>query len=107
LVSLGSCFGSSITINRSSGPQGVAPAFLEAGARCVLASAFSVDDEASAIFFQRFAHLALATDGPRLDLPTAVQRARMWLRQYRAPDGSRPYASPALWSTFILLGWPE
>lgn len=106
LVSLATCRGSSNRVSIANGPTGIGSAFLEAGAHSVLVSTYPIDDEASELFFRHFASLVFAGDGPALDSATALQRTRLWLRDYRAPDGSRPYSSPAFWSAYILLGWP-
>jgi CHAT domain-containing protein/tetratricopeptide (TPR) repeat protein len=106
LVSLAACRSSCMRVSYTSGPFGIGTAFLTAGARSVLTSMVPIEDAASELFFARFAWLAFAPDGPQLDSATAVHDARLWLRDWRAPDGSRPYANPALWTTFMLLGWP-
>jgi CHAT domain-containing protein len=34
----------------------------------------------------------------------ALREARTWVRNWRAPDGSRPFAHPCYWAAFILIG---
>jgi CHAT domain-containing protein len=106
LVSLAACRSSCMRVSVTSGPYGIGTAFLMAGARSVLTSMVPIEDAASELFFERFAWLSFAPDGPHLDSATAVHDARLWLRDWRAADGSRPYTNPALWTTFMLLGWP-
>jgi CHAT domain-containing protein/tetratricopeptide (TPR) repeat protein len=106
LVSLAACRGFSHLFSIGEGPQGIGLAFFGAGARSVLLSSYSVDDVASQLFFSRYATLLFAPVDPPPDPAVALRAARLWLRDYRAPDGSHPYASPSFWSGFVLVGWP-
>jgi CHAT domain-containing protein len=36
----------------------------------------------------------------------ALRDAQQVVRHYRAPDGSQPYAHPAYWAGFTLIGGP-
>lgn len=107
LVSLAACQGFSQVLSVGDGPMGIGAACLQAGARSLLVSCFPVDDAASELFFNHYASLLFARNGPAMDAATALRAARLWLRDYRAPDGSRPYRSPAFWSGYLLVGWPD
>ena len=84
------------------GAMGLAQAFLAAGARSVLSSLWPADDGATSRLMQRF-YGNLAQGATRAE---ALREAKCWLRDWRAPDGSRPYAHPSYWAGFILLGDP-
>jgi CHAT domain-containing protein len=107
LVSLAACRGSSRVISFANGPPGIGTAFLDAGARCVLLSPYAVDDEASSMLFQHFSSLLFSHPRTRADCAAALRESRLWLRNYRTPEGSRPFASPAFWAAFVLFGWPS
>jgi len=107
LVSLAGCTGLSLRSSLADGPYGLGAAFLSAGARSLLVSTTAVDDEACKLFFERLGSLLFAPGRPRRDTATALRDARLWLRDYRAADGSQPYRNPAYWSGFVLVGWPD
>ncbi len=102
LVSLASCRSSVGHATVTDGSMGLSQAFLAAGARCVLASLWPADDGATSRLMQRF-YGNLAHGASRAE---ALREARCWLREWRAPDGSQPYAHPTYWAGFILLGDP-
>jgi CHAT domain-containing protein len=96
-------------------PTGLAGVLLGAGARSVLASVWKVDDLATTMLMSRFyedlsgrysdvraglTHTAMPKD-------VALAEAKNWLRAYTAPGGRRPFAHPAYWSGFILMGAPD
>lgn len=89
------------------GYVGLAQAFLEAGARSLIVSLWSVEDRATGLFMERFyAHWVLDDDlGPR-PKAEALARARRDLREYEI-DGARPFAHPAHWAAFVLIGDPR
>lgn len=102
LVSLASCRSSIGRVTMTDGAMGLSQAFLAAGAHAVLASLWSADDDATNQLMQRF-YTNLAKGIPRA---AALREAKCWVRDWRAPDGSRPYAHPSYWAGFILLGDP-
>lgn len=102
LVSLASCRSSIGRATMTDGAMGLAQAFLAAGARSVLSSLWPADDGATSRLMQRF-YGNLAQGASRAE---ALREAKCWLRDWRAPDGSRPYAHPSYWAGFILLGDP-
>lgn len=84
---------------------GLEQALLGAGARHLLVSAWHVDDEATGrlmgAFYQRL--LAQPPGSVRAREAEALAEARRWLRAWRAPDGSTPYANPVYWAGFVLV----
>jgi CHAT domain-containing protein/Tfp pilus assembly protein PilF len=81
------------------GYLGLADAFLQAGARAVVASLWSVDDAATALFMERF-YTAWRAGASRAQ---ALRDARTALRAH-AVDGAHPYAHPGTWAAFVLIG---
>lgn len=102
LVSLASCRSSIGRTTMTDGAMGLAQAFLGAGARSVLSSLWPADDGATNQLMQRF-YGNLARGAKRAE---SLREAKCWLRDWRAPDGSQPYAHPSYWAGFILLGDP-
>jgi CHAT domain-containing protein len=91
---------------------GLAHAFLQAGARCLLVSLWEVDDTATSLLMTRF-YQSLVTSAQsgqrsggdvRVGKAEALQEAKAWLREYTDDRGQRPYAHPYYWSAFILFG---
>jgi CHAT domain-containing protein len=81
----------------------LAAGFLAAGARRVVASHWSVDDEATAALMTSFFKeiTASAGRGESVDYAAAMQKARLAVR-------SRPgCAAPFFWAPFVLLGAVE
>jgi CHAT domain-containing protein/tetratricopeptide (TPR) repeat protein len=78
-------------------------AFLTAGARRVVASHWSVDDEATAVlmetFFQEIS--TAAAKGERVSYSHALQRAQ------RAVRNKPEWAAPHYWAPFVLMGQPD
>jgi CHAT domain-containing protein/tetratricopeptide (TPR) repeat protein len=112
LVTLSGC---STALGRQAGGEGyvgLAQAFLLAGARSVLVSLWSVDDEATSLYMRRFyADLTGADSGARpgapMNKPTALAEARRFLRDYQDPDGARRFTHPCYWAAFVLIGDPD
>jgi len=102
LVSLASCRSWIGRATMTDGAMGLSQVFLAAGAHAVLASLWPADDGATNQLMQRF-YGNLARGAPRAE---ALREAKCWVRDWRAPDGSRPYAHPSYWAGFILLGDP-
>jgi CHAT domain-containing protein len=104
LVTLSGCQTGLGRVTPGEGYLGFAHAFFQAGARSLLVSLWKVDDQTTARLMQRF-YADLAGDrGPPMTKAAALREARIWLRDLREPDGKRPYAHPAYWAGFILLG---
>ncbi|HEX4955410.1 MAG TPA: CHAT domain-containing tetratricopeptide repeat protein [Thermoanaerobaculia bacterium] len=95
LVTLSSCQSALGQPLRGEGLRSLAQAFFFAGARAVLASLWSVDDEATAHLMAYF-YEALFRDG--LSPQAALRRAQMRLRE----DPS--FSHPADWAGFLVLG---
>jgi tetratricopeptide (TPR) repeat protein len=80
---------------------GFTQALMGVGARRVLVSLWPVDDRATALLMQRFyGNLAQAGGG---DLVAALGEARSWLRDYKTPAGTRPFAAPRYWAGFVVF----
>ena len=103
LVNLASCRSLAGRSTTTDGAMGLPQAFLAAGARSVIASAWPADDIATAQLMQRF----YAAQARGLDRAESLRQAKCWLRDYVAADGTRPYAHPCYWSGFLLLGDPH
>jgi CHAT domain-containing protein len=87
-------------------PTGLAGVLLGIGARSVVASMWKVDDLATARLMVRFYQNLSGTREP-MSKVAALAEARTWLRTYEDSEGRRPFAHPAYWAGFILLGDPE
>ena len=86
------------------GAVGLAQAFLIAGARNVLATAWQVDDRATELFMDAFYGAWL--DG-RSSLRDALDVGRRSLRSHTDEYGEQPYDHPACWGAFVLIGAGE
>jgi CHAT domain-containing protein len=86
----------------SSGDEftGLNRAFLYAGAPTVVATLWSVDDQATAILMETF----FQSRAKGLANAEALQSAQAAVRTYTAKDGKMPYASPYYWAAFVLSG---
>jgi tetratricopeptide (TPR) repeat protein len=92
----------------SEGYLGLATAFLQTGARSLLVSLWDVDDDATMRFMESFYRHWRGAEarGPRTKAE-ALRRARSDLRAW-SPDGERhPFAHPAYWAAFVLIGDPD
>ena len=96
------------------GQIGFAQALFQAGARGIILSLWPVDDEATALLFERFyLHLQNTGDGrvhPETSglsgsrLSKSLKRAKQDVRDF-SPDGVlKPFEAPWHWAGFILLG---
>jgi len=114
LVTLSGC---QTGLGRETGGEGyvgLAHAFLQSGARSVLVSEWPVDDEATAqLMIRLYQNVAGSYEqdrgaGPAAPMPlhAALREARGWLRAHADARGEHPYAHPALWASFILMGDP-
>lgn len=94
------------------GHPGFVMALLRAGARSIVASRWKVDDVATALLLGRFYENLTGKHGASchpariepLSKPAALREAQLWLRDYTDAEGTRPFAHPAYWSGFVLLG---
>jgi CHAT domain-containing protein len=87
------------------GYVGLAHAFLQAGASSVLASLWPVDDRATALFVRRFYEVwTTPRAGPSPTKARALVEARSWLAAFTDETGRQPYAHPAYWAAFVLIG---
>jgi hypothetical protein len=84
---------------------GIGEAFLRAGSRSVLTSLWPVDERATVELLRRFYGHAYGADGrARMSFARALREARLEVRDFVADDGSRPFAHPAYWAPFVLVG---
>ncbi len=112
LVTL-SCCESALGVESSSeGYIGLVHAFLQVGARNLLVSLWKVEEDAALLLMQRFYENLTGTyadsrgrqHGAAMAMPQALREARTWLREYTDADGEHPFAHPAYWAGFILVG---
>ncbi len=105
LVCLAGCQSSNGMASASEGSLGLQEAFLAAGARSLLVSVWAVDDEATSHLMRAF---YAKLDDPALggDRAAALAAAQAELRAFATPDGRHPYAHPAYWGPFVLVGDP-
>jgi CHAT domain-containing protein len=87
----------------SQGLLGLQQAFFRAGARSVLVSLWPVDDAATALLMKEFYRRLPTATGPGARAE-ALREAQRAVRDWRAPGGARPYAHPAYWAGFTLVG---
>lgn len=85
---------------RGEGFVGLTHSFLAAGARNVLASLWSVDDQATRLLMEHFYHSWLVEGHPG---PEALRSAKRAVRDTRV-DGDHPYAHPRHWAAFVWVG---
>ena len=109
LVVLSSCQAAGGRFTWSAQSLGLAQSFLGAGSRCLLISPWKVDDLATRALMDEFSSRlgrSLTARTHRIDPSAALRDARLALRDFKAPDGSRPFAHPVYWASFILVGDP-
>jgi tetratricopeptide (TPR) repeat protein len=133
LVTLSACQTGLGKYERGEGYLGFAQGLLLAGARGLVLSEWSVDDDATALLMTRF-YQNLLGKRPGLDKPMpkaeALREAKDWLRNLSAdevkeqvaalpeergqpvkkaapPVAPKPYAHPYYWAGFILIGDPN
>jgi CHAT domain-containing protein len=95
LVVLSACQTNLGLLSRGDDVVGLNRAFLYAGTPAIIASLWSIDDEATGLLMQRF--YTYFKEG--INPAEALQKAQKELRQQR-PEYSHPY----YWSAFILTG---
>ena len=110
LVTLSSCQTADGGFTWGAQPLGLAQTLLRAGAGGLLLSLWKVDDLATGLLMQRFYALmeGKSPDGTRRPLPAAeaLRRARLSVRDFATPEGLHPFAHPAYWAGFVLIGDP-
>ncbi len=106
LVCLSGCETAMGRSRDTEGIEGLQSAMLCAGARCLLASAWPVDDLATSLLLRRFYNNLTGTGVPRLPMAAALRDAKMWVRTWRDPNGASPFAHPTYWAGFVLIGDP-
>src|SRR5262249_27735452 len=114
LVTLSACQSVRNNADTRGEEVGFTPALFSAGASNVLVSMWPVGDGATTILMCRFYQNLTATTangrfqgvGP-VRIAQALREAKLYLRDYREPSGAQPYAHPAYWGGFILMGLPE
>lgn len=105
LVCLTGCESNAGMRSPSQGYLGLQQALLRAGARSVLVSTWPVEDRATALLMREF-YGRLGRGASGAGRARALQEAQRAVRLHRAADGSRPYAHPAYWAGFTLIGDP-
>lgn len=88
------------------GSLGLQQAFLAAGARSLLVSLWPVDDHATSLLMDTF-YRRIAASGVRVDRAAALAEAQREVRESRDANGRQPYAHPAYWAEFVLVGDPN
>ena len=96
---LAACSTASGSTRAYEGLNGLARAFHLAGARTVLLSLWSVDDEATAQWSEA---LYLARIADKADTPTAMQHAQRAVLKSRRAAGRSDH--PYFWAGFVALG---
>jgi hypothetical protein len=97
LVVLSACQTGLGDLKRAEGTVGLQRAFLAKGARSVLVSLWSVDDEATALLMRRF-YAHWLDDGDRPGKAEALRRAQADVRRRQG------YEHPRYWAAFQLVG---
>ena len=99
LVVLSACDTAVGTLSAGDEFTGLNRAFLYAGAPSVIATLWSVDDQATQLLMTAFFQMRAKGE------PTAqaLQSAQATLRNYQV-NGQTPYTSPYYWAAFILTG---
>jgi CHAT domain-containing protein len=91
---------------------GFSHALFQAGARSLLLSLWSVEDESTSLLMRRFYEnwrgryedMRHEMVGEPMSKAEALQEAKQWLRDYTDEYGYRPYEHPFFWSGFVLVG---
>ena len=105
LVCLAGCRSMQGLPSATEGFLGLQQAFFAAGARSLLITIWPVDDQATARLMTSF-YAHLADRSHPVDRAEALREAQNELRTWRSPDGRHPYAHPAYWAGFALVGDP-
>lgn len=86
------------------GLQGLSRSFFEAGTKRVVASLWSVQDDATAELMSAF-YRGLLID--KLSVDEALRLAKLHVKNYRRKNNSRPWRDPYYWAGFVLQGIGE
>jgi CHAT domain-containing protein len=119
LVTLSACRSGVSRVLRGDEPMGLVRAFLSAGAHAVLVTLWPVEDISARILMERFYRALLADGDPAAALHKAQRALRhLTLAEAReilagwgedvadmpAEDATQPYADPAFWAAYALIG---
>jgi len=97
------------------GYVGLAHTFLQAGARSLIVSLWSVEDQATSLLMKRFyenwtgryTDVRSARTGIPMSKADALQEAKRYVRTYTDASGERPFEHPYYWAAFMLMGQRE
>jgi CHAT domain-containing protein len=122
LVTLSACRSGVSKVLRGDEPMGLVRAFLTAGARAVLVTLWPVEDTSARLLMERF-YAALLEQGAASEPAQALVVAQRYLRDLtiaqvqaqlaswgedasdaEVDEGVRPYADPAFWAAYALIG---
>ncbi|MHA1778493.1 MAG: tetratricopeptide repeat protein, partial [Candidatus Heimdallarchaeaceae archaeon] len=101
LVTLSACETALGMKVRNEGYIGFAQALFIAGARSVVLSLWKVDDRATMLLMNRFYRNIIKKGYSK---SYAIREAKLWLKDYTAKNGEKPYEHPFYWAGFILMG---
>ena len=102
LVVLSACETALGKAESGEGVLGLVQGFQMAGARCVVASLWRVEDEPTRMLMERFYDEALRKENPPPPAE-ALRRASLWLRSQKGAGG-RSFAAPKYWAAFVCYG---
>jgi len=103
LVTLSACETARGTAESGEGVQGLVSAFQMAGARCVVASLWRVDDEGTRRLMEGFYERMLRHESP-LSPADALREAALALRDWRDESRRARFAAPRYWAAFVAYG---
>ena len=101
MVVLSGCETAKGKLINGEGLMGLSRAFLEAGAKSVVASLWPVQDKATAELMKHF-YYALFEQG--LAVNEALRQAKLAVRDFRKKNGHQPWREPYFWAGFVLQG---
>ncbi|MEP2652688.1 MAG: CHAT domain-containing tetratricopeptide repeat protein [Paraglaciecola sp.] len=101
LVVLSGCKTATGKLIKGTGNMGLSRAFFEAGAKGVVASLWSVQDKATAELMKRF-YMYMVNHN--LPISSALQKAKLDIKNYRKKNGHQPWKHPFYWAGFVHQG---
>jgi CHAT domain-containing protein len=112
LVTLSGCQTGYVTDSAGEASTGIAYYLMEVGARSLLVSLWKVEDRATCLLMRRFYENLTGTYADRRDgrngramgKDDALREAKHWLCTLTDAQGRHPFAHPAYWSGFVLVG---